>query len=118
MSTKPRIAVPVNSPYCPPRLSSSIVYAVKGLFAGKATEEQQGVFAEWLIAEVCKKDDMSFRPGGHEGDRDTCVAEGKRFVALSILKALNMPLDAVAAMRTAETVNRGAPSNGGDIERE
>ena len=119
MAKKTQIVAPPREPYSAPRLSSDIVYAVKAIFNGAATAEQQGVFSQWLIAEVCRKDDMSFRPG-EEGERATCFAEGKRFVALCVVKALNMPPDAVAAMRAAEALERGnlATTRGDDIERE
>lgn len=90
------------APYSPPKLSSEIVYAIKGLFAGEATAPQQQQFAEWLISEACKKDDMPWFPGGLEGDRMTSFANGRRFVALSVLKAHNMPGEKVADMREAE----------------
>ena len=99
---KMKIEVPPNAPYAPARLWSDIVYAVKALGAGEATKEQQGLLLQWVIIDVCKKDDMSYRPGGLEGDRDSAMAEGKRYVALQFLRALNMPLDKVAEMRAAE----------------
>lgn len=103
-----------NAPYRPARLTSEIVYGVKALRVGEATAEQQAKIFEWLILEACKKDDMSYRPGS-DGDRDTVFAEGKRFVALQVLKALNMPAEAVAEMRTAETEQRA--SEGDEIGR-
>lgn len=115
MALKSKITIPPHAPYNPPKLSSEIVYAVKALFAGKADAHQQGLFAQWLIAEVCRKDDMSFRPGGLEGSRETDFAEGKRFVAISILKPLNMPMELVAQMRVDETAHKGPITEGDEI---
>ena len=91
MATKPKIIIPPYAPYAPARMWSEIVYAIKALQAGEATAEQQALAFNWLIVDVCKKDDMSFRPGGPEAARDTDFAEGKRFVAIQVLKAYNMP---------------------------
>ena len=117
MALKPKGVVPPHAPYSPPKISSDLVYAVKALFAGKANEHQQGLFTQWLIAEACKKDDMPWFPGGLEGDRDTSFANGRRFVALQVVKALNMPAELVAQMREEESAQRGPVTEGEEIGR-
>ena len=102
MALKSKIQLPAHSPLNPPTLSSDLVYATKALVLGVADASQQTLFFNWLIVECCKKDDLSFRPGGPEGVRDTDLAEGKRFVALNVLRALNMPQEQIAAMKKAE----------------
>ena len=117
MAQKTKILVPPHAPYNPPKLSSEIVYAVKALFNGKANEREQGIFTQWLIAEVCRKDDMPWFPGGLEGDRDTSFANGRRFVALSVLKPLNMPPEMVAQMREQELAQHGPLTEGDHVGR-
>ena len=117
MAQRSKIGVPPHAPYNPPQLSSEIVYAVKAVFSGSANAHQQTEFCRWLIAEVCKKDDMSFRPGGAEGSRDTDFAEGKRFVAISLLKPLNMPPEMVAQMREQELAQHGPLTEGDHVGR-
>jgi hypothetical protein len=113
MSESP--ALPARAPYRSPRLTSEIVYAVKAIQAGAATPAQQADFFTWLIVEVCRKDDLSFRPGGLDGQRDGDFAEGKRFVALSVLRAYNLSAEQVAAMRERELMERGLrPIEDGD----
>jgi len=115
-----KIAVPPYAPYNPPKMSSAIVYAAKAVFAGEALKDQQRLFIEWLTIEVCRTRDLPWFPGGLEGDRDTCLANGKRFVGLSVLRAIDMPAAEVAAMRDAELKARGLPTTteGESIERE
>lgn len=102
-----------SAPYYPPKISSEIAYAVQGLSAGKADAHQQSLFLQWLIVEVCKKDDISYRPGP-DGQRDTDFAEGKRFVAISVLRALNQTPEMIANLRMAEQAEAGLPITEGD----
>ncbi len=119
MALKTKITVPPYAPYNPPKMSSAVVYAAKAVFAGEALKDQQRLFAEWLIIEVCRTRDLPWFPGGLEGDRDTSLANGKRFVGLAVLRAVDMPPDEVAAMRKAEAAERREPSTEGEsIERE
>ena len=102
---KVAVQIPANAPYLPAPLNTTIVYAVKGLVGGEATPEQQGALVNWLLFEVCRKDDLSFRP---DSERDTAFAEGKRFVALQFLRAFNMTPSQIATMRATE--NAAAPA--------
>ena len=102
-----KIEIPPHSPLYPARLSSEIVYAVQAIQAGKADAHQQSLFFHWLITEATKCHDHEYRPGGEEGNRDSALASGKRFVGLSILRAFNMTPEKVAAMRETEESQRG-----------
>jgi hypothetical protein len=63
--------------------------ALKALQAGTATPEQQQRALKWLIENACGTYDLSYRP---ESDRETAFAEGRRFVGLQIIKALNFDM--------------------------
>lgn len=118
MALKPKPTISDHAPYAPARLWSEVVYATKAIAAGEATKDQQALFFEWLIVEVCKKDDFPWFPGGDEGARDTDLANGKRFVALQVLKARNMSGDKVAKMRLEEQrAAREIIEEGDDIGR-
>jgi hypothetical protein len=46
---------------------------------------------KFIIENLCGTYDLSYRPGP-DGDRDTTLAEGKRFVGLQIVKLLKVNL--------------------------
>ena len=60
--------------------------AIQALYRGDATEDQQRRAFEWIVEKAAMAGDMSYRPGGLEGDRDTAFAEGRRFVGNQIRK--------------------------------
>ena len=45
---------------------------------------------QYIIQVLCATYDMSYRPGGEEGRRDTDFAEGKRSVGNQIVKLLKV----------------------------
>lgn len=97
-----QVVIPSNAPYLPASMSVDLVYALQGLNGGKADEHQQRHALHWIINSVAKYYDMSYRPTDSGGDRDSAFAEGKRFVAEQIVKAINKTPEQIAAMRVAE----------------
>jgi hypothetical protein len=73
-------------PYNPPAYDDQIVIAIQMLSEGKANEGQQTMALDWIVHELCKTYDLSYRPNEFGGDRDTVFAEGKRFVGLELVK--------------------------------
>lgn len=47
----------------------------------------------FIMFDLCGIRDLSYRPGGEEGRRDTDFAEGKRFVGLQIGFLLKMKVN-------------------------
>jgi hypothetical protein len=78
-------------PYEPLDYDEDIVMAFRQFVLGKANEGQQQTVWKWLqyACGVGEYADLSFRPGGQEGDRLTAFAEGKRFVGLQASKLLH-----------------------------
>lgn len=64
----------------------SVVYAIRALIDGKANEGQQKTAIDWIITQASALYDLSYRPGGNEGDRATTFHEGRRFVGSQIVK--------------------------------
>jgi len=64
--------------------------AVRAVAAGEANSIQQQRAIRWLVENVCGTYQLSYRP---ESDRDTAFAEGRRFVGLQIVKAINLRTD-------------------------
>ena len=68
------------------------VSAIKAVTAGTATPEQQQRAMQYIVVVLCATDDMSFRPGGEDGRRDTDFAEGARFVGNQIKRLAQGPM--------------------------
>lgn len=69
----------------------SVVYAFRALAAGEANDGQQKLVWQYMqfVCGVGAFEDMTYRPGGLEGDRATAFAEGKRFAGLQLLKMVH-----------------------------
>lgn len=89
---KQRRPGPPREPWVPPYYSDYDIGTIKALFAGHASEQQQKHALELIVGKIAVKDDQSFRPGGAAGRRDSDFAEGKRFVALQLVKLINMEM--------------------------
>ncbi|HFE8995039.1 TPA: hypothetical protein ACGATL_000276 [Raoultella ornithinolytica] len=68
-----------------------LVYALKAMHEGKATEEQQKLVLNGLMG-ITAYYDLSYRPGS---ERDTAFAEGKRFVGAQVVKMINLTGDVI-----------------------
>lgn len=102
-----------GKPHAPAGWTEQVAYAVRALYDGTADEGQQKLAMAWIeyVAGVGDFTDMSFRPGGHEGDRATAFAEGKRFVGLQIRKMLS-PVVTEAIERAREREAAAANKRG------
>jgi len=81
---------PKKEPWLPPDYDDRVIYAMRALAEGKATEGQQRIIWRWL-GYVTGVEEMTFRPG-QDGTRDTDFAEGKRYVGLQMRKMLHPEL--------------------------
>jgi hypothetical protein len=66
--------------------------AIQALDRGDATADQQRRALDWIINKAAGYYDLSYRPGGEEGRRDTDFAEGRRFVGGQIVKLSKLNL--------------------------
>ena len=76
-----------REPYAYPQVPQHITLALKGLATGTANDGQQKAALKWVIEELCRTYDLSYRPSS---DRDTVFAEGKRFVGLMLVREINL----------------------------
>lgn len=88
---KPRIP----SPWEPAAYDRADVIALQALDQGIADADQQKRALDWIIHNAAMTYDMSFRPGGDEGDRDSAFAEGKRHVGNQIVKMTKINVSTV-----------------------
>lgn len=88
MTKKARPGPPRES-WAPPHYDEHDIGAIKALYAGRATEQQQRHALELIVGRMAGKDDLSWRPGGVEGQRATDFAEGRRFVGLQLVRLIN-----------------------------
>lgn len=79
--------------YLPASWDNADVSAVQALHRGDATPEQQQRALKWIIEAASATYDMSFRPGGQDGERETAFAEGRRFVGSQVIKLLRLNLN-------------------------
>jgi uncharacterized protein YycO len=63
------------------------IVAIQALHNGNADADQQRRALDWIIYEVCKTYDLSYRP---DSDRDTVFAEGKRYCGNQIIHAIKL----------------------------
>lgn len=78
-------------------------HAVQAFMQGRASEDQQRRAAAFIVNQVCGTYDLSFRP---DSDRETCFAEGKRFVGLTLVKFSRLN---IAQFRNKNTEQGAAP---------
>lgn len=78
--------LPASAAWRPVDYEDADIYAIRALAAGVANEGQQKRALEWIINKAAGTYDLSFRPGGAEGARETDFAEGRRFVGSQIVK--------------------------------
>ncbi|MEE9528430.1 MAG: hypothetical protein V3V88_00055 [Dehalococcoidia bacterium] len=76
-----------NGAIKPPHYEAADVTAIQQLERGEAGPEMQKRALKWIIEEVCKTYDISYRPGD---THDTAFAEGKRFAGMEIVKMLKL----------------------------
>ena len=95
------MSIKAPEPYLPYPWASDIplVYALKALSEGEASDKQQKLIMRELL-NLSGYYDLSYRP---DSDRDTAFAEGKRFVGAQVLKMVNLPADVIEKAKEART---------------
>jgi hypothetical protein len=83
-----REAVDDNAPWKPPHYEPADVGALQALRRGDCPAHLQQRALNFILFSLCGLRDLSYRPGGEDGRRDTDFAEGRRFVGLQIGKLL------------------------------
>lgn len=78
-----------HAPWKPPKWEPADASALQAIADGKADANQQKRALKWIIELAAGTYDLSFRPGT-TGERDTVLAEGRRFVGLQIVKLLKV----------------------------
>lgn len=72
----------------PAKWTEADVLAIRACVAGKASEEQQRRAMDWIMAEACRVQDLSYQPG--ERPFATTFAEGRRYPA-TLIRAMLTP---------------------------
>lgn len=91
--------LPKAEPWKPPHWDKADAGAIQALMRGEAAPHQQQRALAYIIEMLCGTYDMSFRPAG---DRDTCFAEGKRFVGNQLVKLSKLNLSKMAGVETEQ----------------
>ena len=64
--------------------------AMQALERGEASPEQQKRALNWIIVKACRYYEPEYKPGGAEGERDSCHASGRRWAGIQIVKLLKL----------------------------
>lgn len=97
---------PDASPWKPIPWEPADVAAIQALARGDASADQQKRALDYIIHGLAATYDLSYRPGGEDGRRDTDFAEGKRFVGTQIVKALKLNLAAIRQAKSTQETGR------------
>lgn len=84
--------IPPSKPWDLPEISEPELLAIKQVSEGLAGPMQQKIALATIVKKIAGIYDMSFRPGGLEGARETDFAEGRRFVGTRIMEAVERPM--------------------------
>jgi hypothetical protein len=82
----------LETPYAPVEYEAQNVSAVQLLQQGECPEHLQQEFLRWLIEDVARTYDQSYRVDPY----NTAFAEGKRFVGNTVVKMLKLKASKVA----------------------
>jgi hypothetical protein len=86
---KKPVKLPAVEPWKPVEWEPADIAAIQALVRGDASPEQQRRAVDYIINDIAGTYDMSYRP---ESERDSVFAEGKRYVGLQLVKAVNLNL--------------------------
>ncbi|HDZ73702.1 MAG TPA: hypothetical protein ENH55_13235 [Aurantimonas coralicida] len=75
---------PAGAPWAPAPYQLADIGAIQAMAKGEAEPHQQVRALKWIVEDVCRTYDLSFRP---DSERDTAFAEGLRHAGLQIVKA-------------------------------
>lgn len=92
---KTPVILPANSPVLPARVTQEQCWALKGLQGGDADGGQQTLALNWILYELTRIQDISYRP---DSERDTAFAEGKRYCGIEIIRLLKMTPEQIAKL--------------------
>lgn len=82
---------PKKEPWHPLDYDDRVIYAARAFEQGTASMPQQRILWRWLMY-ATGADEMAYRPGGTDGERDTGFALGRQFVGHSLKKMLHPEL--------------------------
>lgn len=92
MAKKPTEAERLFQPHIPPKVTRQVAVAVKAFAAGTADKQQQEFLFKWIVHDLARTYDLSYRPGELEQQRATDFAEGKRSIGLHLVHLVNYPV--------------------------
>lgn len=81
-----------GAPHEPAPYDNRIIYAIRALKAGTASEAQQQIAWDWIVYYASGYNELSYRPDEAGGERATIFMEGRRFVGAQMLKMLQANL--------------------------
>jgi hypothetical protein len=96
-----------RQPWHPVPYDKDDVYALKSLATGTANEGQQKHAIKYIVEAIAATYDETYFS---DSERNSAYAQGRRFVGLSIVKLINLPLGALERPDTPSPPARGPMS--------
>ena len=72
------------------------VYAIQAMARGEASASQQKQAVDFILNDIALVGDLSWRPDEKGGERETSLAEGRRFVGLQIARIIRNSYERLA----------------------
>lgn len=88
------VDVPANAPNLPPRVTKDQAYAIKGLFAGKADEAQQGLIWRFIVGVMSDLQGFPYYPI----ESDMRFMMGRRYVGHHLVRIGQMSPEQIARL--------------------
>ena len=91
--------------FAPPKLTDAkgnahpALGAIKAMAKGTARPDQQMTALNFIIDDLARAYDTSYRPDEAGGALDTAFAEGRRFVGLQVRRIIMRPLEELTGKR-------------------
>lgn len=92
MKKPTKASMQAHAPWLPADWDIADASAIQALQRGDASAEQQRRALGWIINTAAGTYDLSYRPGGQDGERDTAFALGRVFVGQQIVKLMKISL--------------------------
>lgn len=89
-------------PWFPRDYELADAMAIKGVANGTASPDQQKRAMAYIVHTLSGYYDMSYRPGGEDGRRDSDFAEGARFVGAQLVKLINISIADLERMQSSD----------------
>jgi hypothetical protein len=101
----------------PPEYDETVLYSIRALADGQASDGQQKLAFEWIMRSACALNSWAFCAGGDDGQRSTDLLLGRQMVGHVLYDMLQpKALERLQAKKAAAAprIRRGSTQTKGD----